>query len=113
MKRTILPFGIDEDILDESETREINKKDDFVVEGDLSFILLNLLTLYITNEIKIADAWSWASENVERQVFTNESLKKIDEREEERLKKERKARHNKEFKQIVENNNKKNYTKEE
>ena len=42
MKRTILPFGIDEDILDESETREINKLDDFVVEGDLSFILLNL-----------------------------------------------------------------------
>ena len=113
MKRTILPFGIDEDILDESETREISKLDDFVVEGDLSFILLNLLTLYITNEIKIADAWSWASENVERQVFTNESLKKIDEREEERLKKERKARHNKEFKQIVENNNKKNYKKEE
>ena len=67
----------------------------------------------VTNEIKIADAWSWASENVERQVFTNESLKKIDEREEERLKVERKIRHNKEFKQIVENNNKKHYKKEE
>ena len=79
----------------------------------MSFILLNLLTLYVTNEIKIADAWSWASENVERQVFTNESLKKIDEREEERLKVERKIRHNKEFKQIVENNNKKHYKKEE
>jgi len=113
MKRTILPFGIHEDILDESEIREINKLDDYVVEGDLSFILLNLITLYVTNEIKIADAWSWASENVERQVFTNESLKKIDEREEERFKKERKARHNKEFKQIVENNNKKHNVKEE
>ena len=112
LKRTILPFGIDEDILDESETREINKNDDFVVEGDLSFILLNLLTLYITNEIKIADAWSWASENVERQVFTNESLKKIDEREEERIKTERKIRHNKEFKQIVENNNRINKKEE-
>ena len=113
VKRTILPFGIHEDILDESDTREISKLDDFVVEGDLSFILLNLLTLYVTNEIKIADAWSWASENVERQVFTNESLKKIDEREEERLKVERKIRHNKEFKQIVENKNKKHYKKEE
>ena len=67
----------------------------------------------MTNEIKIADAWSWASENVERQVFTNESLKKIDEREEEEFKKARKARHNKEFKQIVENNNKKHNIKEE
>ena len=113
IKRTILPFGIHEDILDESEKREINKLDDYVVEGDLSFILLNLVTLYVSNEIKIAEAWSWASENVERQVFTNESLKKIDEKEEEKQQKERKARRNKEFKQIVENNNKKQNKKEE
>ena len=112
-KRTILPFGIHEDILDEEETREVNKLDDYVVEGDLSYILLNLLTLYVANEIKIADSWSWASENVERQVFTNASLKKIHEKEEEKTKLNRKMRHAKEFKQIVENNNKKQNKKEE
>lgn len=113
VKRQILPFDFNGDILDEEEKREINKLDDFVVEGDLSLILLNLISLYVSNEIKIAEAWSWASENVERQLFTNESLKKIDEREEERVKVERKARHAKEFKQIVEKNNKRKNTREE
>ena len=106
VKRTILPFDFGGDILDEEEKREINKLDDYVVEGDLSFILLNLISLYVSNEVKIAEAWSWASENVERQVFTNESLKKIDEREEQKFKEARKARHTKEFKNIVEKNNK-------
>ena len=113
VKRTILPFDFGGDVLDEEERREINKLDDFVVEGDLSFILLNLVSLYVTNEIKIAEAWSWASENVERQVFTSESLKKIDEREEEKMQAARKARHTKEFKLIVEKNNKRKHVKEE
>ena len=106
LKRTILPFDFGGDVLDEEEKREINKLDDYVVEGDLSFILLNLISLYVSNEVKIAEAWSWASENVERQVFTNESLKKIDEREEQKFQAARKARHSKEFKNIVEKNNK-------
>ena len=106
VKRTILPFDFEGDVLDEEEKREINELDDFVIEGDLSFILLNLITLYVSNEVKIAEAWSWASENVERQVFTNESLKKIDEKEEQKAQAERKARHTKEFKSIVEKNNK-------
>ena len=67
--------------------------------------MLNLISLYVSNEVKIAEAWSWASENVERQVFTNESLKKIDEREEQKFQAARKARHSKEFKNIVEKNN--------
>lgn len=113
VKRTILPFDFGGDILDEEEKREINKLDDFVIEGDLSYILLNLVSLYVANEIKIAEAWSWASENVERQVFTNESLKKIDEREEEAQLQARKARHSKEFKLIVEKNNKKKQVKED
>ena len=113
VKRTILPFDFEEDVLDKEDKREINKLDDFVVEGDLSYIILNLLSLYVANEIKIAEAWSWASENVERQVFTSESLKKIDEREEERQMIARKEKHAKEFKLIVEKNNKKKKNKEE
>ncbi len=113
VKRTILPFDFGEDILDEADKREINRLDDFVVEGDLSYIILSLLSLYVSNEIKIAEAWSWASENVERQLFTSESLKKIDEREEERQMMARKMRHSKEFKLIVEKNNKKKKNKNE
>ena len=75
--------------------------------------IFNLLTLYVSNEIKIAEAWSWASENVERQVFTSESLKKIDEKEEENMMAARKARHTKEFKLIVEKNNRKKKHEEE
>lgn len=113
VKRTILPFDFGEDVLDKQDSREINKLDDFVVEGDLSYIIFNLISLYISNEIKIAEAWSWASENVERQVFTSESLKKIDEKEEEKQMEERKLRHAKEFKTIVEKNNRKKKYKEE
>ena len=113
VKRTILPFDFENDVLDQYKKKEISKIDDFVVEGDLSYILLNLISLYVQNEIKIAEAWEFASENVERQVFTHESLKKIDEREEEKAQIERKERHAKEFKQIVEKNNKQQFRKKE
>ena len=111
IKRTLLPFDLENDVLDQYKKKEISKIDDFVVEGDLSYILFNLISLYVQNEIKIAEAWGFASENVERQVFTHESLKKIDEKEEEKVLIERKIRHNKEFKQIVERNNKQQMNK--
>ena len=72
--------------------------------------------MYVTTEIKIAEAWSWASENVKRQAFTNESLKKIDEKEEIRIKKERKEKSKENFKIIVESINRRvqnNKNKEE
>ena len=76
------------------ETARISQDEDFVVEGDLDYILWNLISLYVSTEIKIAEAWSWASENVQRQLFTDQSLKKIEEREEEDLKVARKERRN-------------------
>ena len=107
VKRTILPFDYGGDILDEEDRREINKLDDFVVEGDLNYIIWNLISIYITMEIKIARAWSYATENVQRQTFTDNSLKKIDEREEEKKKSQLKAKKAKAFKTIVEMNNRK------
>lgn len=107
VKRTILPFDYGGDILDEDDKREINKLDDFVVEGDLNYIIWNLISIYITMEIKIAKAWSYATENVQRQTFTDNSLKKIDEREEEKKKKELKSKKAEAFKTIVEMNNRK------
>lgn len=108
MKRKILPLEID-------KNTKI-KENDFASEGDLFFIIWNLISLYVTTEIKIAEAWSWASENVKRQAFTNESLKKIDEREEIRIKKERKEKSKENFKIIVESINRRvqnNKNKEE
>ena len=106
MKKQILPINI--------EQNEI-KDDDFAVEGDLFYIIWNLVSLYVTTEIKVAESWSWASENVRRQAFTNESLKKIDERDEINLKKKRKENSKKKFKVIIDATNKKfsNQRKEE
>lgn len=107
VKRTILPFDYSGDILDEDDRREINRLDDFVVEGDLNYIMWNLISIYITMEIKIAKAWSYATENVQRQSFTDNSLKKIEEREEEKRKKQLKEKKKIAFKTIVEMNNRK------
>ena len=103
LKRTILPVNFD-DALDEMD---VNINDDFSVEGDIVFIIWNLISIYVSTEIKIAEAWSWASENVKRQMFTNESLKHIDDMEEEKAKALRKIKKQKQFEVIVEANNKK------
>ena len=64
--------------------------EDFAIEGDINSILRNIIVLYLSYEIKIATENSFASENIMRQTITKESLKKLDEIEEEnwRLKKE-------------------------
>lgn len=105
VKRTILPFDFNETELDDS--KKLKNEEDFSVEGDLMFIIWNLISIYVSTEIKIAEAWSWASENVKRQAFTSESLKKIDEREIEQNRITRKENKKKEFKIIIESNNKK------
>ncbi len=112
IKRKILPVDFDKDIFNKEDIK-VRQDEDFVIEGDLNFILWNLISEYVRAEIKIAESWSWASENVKRQMFTNESLKKIEEKEEEDSMLERKARHSKDFKVIVEINNKKNRGKKE
>jgi len=104
-KRTILPFdyGLEKNVI----KRKLNYTEDFVCEGNVYTVIWNLIAIYVSMEIEIATAWSYASENVERQSFTNESLKKIDEKAELDAKAARKAKHAKAFKAIVEMNNKK------
>lgn len=77
--------------------------EDFVVEGDINDILINLVSLYIGNEILIAEASSWAAENVMRQLVTKESLDKIEKIEEENENRCRKEKKTKAFKKIIEN----------
>jgi F0F1-type ATP synthase gamma subunit len=103
LKRTILPFNFN----DELDDLNVKTNDDFSVEGDIFFIIWNLISIYVSTEIKIAEAWSWASENVKRQMFTNESLKHIDDMEEEKARALRKEKKQKQFEIIVEANNRK------
>ncbi|MBS6396015.1 MAG: F0F1 ATP synthase subunit gamma [Clostridiales bacterium] len=77
-------------------------RQDYVVEGDLSEILRQLLLTYIMYEIELACISGYAAENVMRQTTTQESLDKIEEREAQRLMEERKDRREKEFSKVIE-----------
>lgn len=85
------------------DNQEKKYNEDFVVEGDINEILINLISLYINYEIQIAEASSWAAENVMRQLVTKESLDKIEKIEEEREIMDRKEKKKKTFKKIIEN----------
>lgn len=75
IKQQILPL--------EKTNKNEKYNEDFAVEGNLNSILINIITLYLSYEIKVAVENSYASENIMRQMVTKESLKKIDEIEEE------------------------------
>ena len=101
VKQQILPL----------EKKEENKKeyqDDFAVEGNINSILLNIIALYLGYEIKVAVENSYASENIMRQMITKESLKKIDEIEEQNQRAERKKKQIKSLKKQLDNINKMN-----
>ena len=66
---------------------------------------MNLVSLYINYEVQIAEASSWAAENVMRQTVTKESLDKIEKIEEEQQNLIRKEKKSKAFKRIIENAN--------
>ena len=86
------------------ENVEQKKKhyEDFVVEGDISSILTNVVVLYLSYEIRIATENSYASENVMRQSVTKQSLDKIDEIELENKRIERKEKNAESYKKVLE-----------
>lgn len=96
VKRKILP-------IEEEVYKTKSHKEDFVIEGDINDILLNVIVMYLAYEIRVATENSYASENVARQMLTKESLKKIDEIEEEDLMEYRKEKNAKSFKKVIEN----------
>jgi len=77
--------------------------EDFVCEGDMQELLLDLTELYLMYEMEIASQVSLAAENISRQNITTESLKKIDEREEEQLQLYRREQKDKEFSKVLDN----------
>ena len=78
-------------------------QDDFVWEGEPQEMLKQLLILYLTYELEIAGYVSAAAENLTRQNVTTESLKRIDEIEEEKVRVERKERKAEEFSKVLDN----------
>ncbi|MDD4187736.1 MAG: F0F1 ATP synthase subunit gamma, partial [Bacilli bacterium] len=95
-RKTLFPISFE-------ESSGKSHKEDFIVETDINDLFVNLITLYISYQIIIAEANSWAAENVMRQQITRESLKKIDEIEFYKSRKERKEKKYKDFKKIIEN----------
>ena len=62
---------------------------------------MNIITLYLSYEIKIATENSYASENIQRQMLTKKSLKKLEEIEEENKKEENKKKKIKSNKKLL------------
>lgn len=77
--------------------------EDFVYEGDMQKLLLDLTELYLQYEVEIASQVSLAAENITRQNITTESLKKIDERDEAALQEARRELKDKEFAKVLDN----------
>jgi hypothetical protein len=96
-KKKLFPVDYDEER--DNETFD----EDFAMETELTPMLNNLIALFICYELKICEMNSYAAENVIRQQLTNQSLKKIDELEEEKFKEERKWKKQKDFQKIIEN----------
>lgn len=78
-------------------------KEDFVFEGDIDELLINLVVLYAKYSMEIAAAASYAAENISRQNVTTESLHKIDEREEVMKVQDRRAVKDKQFAKVLDN----------
>lgn len=91
-------FPMPEGLLGEKDYHE-----DFVCEGDMQELLLNLTALYLQYEVEIAAQVSYAAENITRQNITTESLKRIDERDEEARILARREERDKEFAKVLDN----------
>lgn len=77
--------------------------EDFAVEGNINDLYEDMLSAYVGYELLLASFNSSAAENVLRQNATTESLKKIDEMEEEQLMQSRREKREKEFKKVIDN----------
>ena len=78
-----------------------NQWDDFVIEGDAENLLMDMTVSFLIYELRIAAASAYASENIMRQNATSESLKKLDEIEDEELRRTRKAKNAASFRKTI------------
>ena len=95
-------FPIDIDSF-KDKVGEVNLEADYVIETDIDEIITSIIVLYICYQVKVYESNSWASENIMRERVTRESIKKIDEREEEKTRQEKKEKKDKNFKKQINN----------
>jgi F0F1-type ATP synthase gamma subunit len=93
-KKQVFPVSLE-------KKSELEYTEDFVVEGKIDDLLVNLVLAYLNYEVKIAAVNSFASENILRQNTTTESLKKIDEWIEEEQREQRKVKKQKMCKKVL------------
>ena len=77
--------------------------EDFSVEGNINDLYEDMMSAYVGYELMMAAFISSAAENVLRQNATTESLKKIDEMDEEKLMESRREKREAEFKKVIDN----------
>lgn len=94
----------------EEDMKDENYDSDFVIEMNVDEVITSIIVLYISYQIKIYECNSLASENVMRERVTRESIKKIEEAEEEKQKMHRKLTNQEKFKKQI--NNQKMLTEE-
>lgn len=95
LKKTIFPIEVERDELE-------TYAEDFALEGaDINTMMEDLIITYLNYEIKTAAVNAFASENILRQNATNESLKRVEEMEEEALWAERKRRNEKAARSVI------------
>ncbi len=86
--------------LEADEETEISW-DDFMVEGDVDSLLEDMTISCLVYEVKIAASSAYAAENIMRQNATSESLKKLDEIEEEETRVMRKEKNRAAFQKTI------------
>ncbi len=77
--------------------------EDFSYEGNIDDLLTNMVVLYMKYSMEIAAAASYASENIQRQNVTTESLNKLDERDEIKAMEQRRKNKDKQFAKVLDN----------
>lgn len=86
----------------EAQPEELeNQWDDFAVEGNVESLLNDMTVSCLIYELQIAAASAYAAENIMRQNATMESLKKLDELDEETLRQERKEKNQQAFQKTI------------
>ena len=85
----------------EQPPKESESGADFVIEGDVDSMISDMTVSYLAYVFKIDAASAYAAENIMRQNATSESLKKLDEIEEEETRQIRKAKNTASFRKTI------------
>jgi F0F1-type ATP synthase gamma subunit len=103
-RRRIYPLNTD----DLKESADGGEKADYIIESNITGLLEEMLIAYSFYEFRIAAASAYASENTLRQSSTQESIKKLDEREAEETRVARKKKNEIAFRKTIDNHTRRN-----